>query len=504
VRSRIARNLGPVLASSPPRTAPDALDTAVLEVLRDRGQAQGAAAALVDVRASPLVPPPELTGTDYAMFLLRVAAEVEHALMVQYLFTAYSLGGPDVPDALHDDVRAWQETILGIAKEEMGHLVTVENLLTLLGAPLNFNRDEFPFDNGFYPFPFRLVPASPATIATYVCAESPEEWDGPEADAIKQRAGVEVGGPINSVGKLYAKLIELIGDPARVPDAAFDSDSVAFQADFAEWGRGYRPGQRGRAAMSALPDLPAPELLILTASSRAEAIAALNAVGEQGEGLVVPEDDNESHFHRFLTIYKALNALDPTTQAKVVRPLATNPRADDLLDGTDVPDPNDPATRTPITNPQARLWANLHNVRYRKLLINLAHAFELSGSVSHGVTGPRGALIHQTFSEMYNLRAIAGILIAQPVDAAAPDGPRAAPPFQMPHTLMLPSGEPARWRLHRDLIDTSASLVARLTGLGRPGQDYLVALADHDAAERRQINQMLAAPSPAPTPLPTP
>ena len=46
---------------------------------------------------TPLLPS-EFNGRDYAIFLLRIAAEVEHSLMVQYLFAAYSLGGPDVPD----------------------------------------------------------------------------------------------------------------------------------------------------------------------------------------------------------------------------------------------------------------------------------------------------------------------------------------------------------------------------------------------------------------------
>jgi rubrerythrin len=34
-------------------------------------------------------------------------------------------------------VRRWQEIILGVAKEEMGHLMTVQNVLTaLVSSPL--------------------------------------------------------------------------------------------------------------------------------------------------------------------------------------------------------------------------------------------------------------------------------------------------------------------------------------------------------------------------------
>src|SRR5215204_4451819 len=46
--------------------------------------------------------PDELTWWDWTVFLLHTAAEIEHALMVQYLYAAYSLGeppfqGPHVP-----------------------------------------------------------------------------------------------------------------------------------------------------------------------------------------------------------------------------------------------------------------------------------------------------------------------------------------------------------------------------------------------------------------------
>ena len=88
--------------------------------------------------------PPEFNGRDYAIFLLRTAAEVEHSLMAQYLFAAYTLGGPGVPDGSRERADRWQETILGIAKEEMGHLITVQNLLTALGAPRQFDRDDYP------------------------------------------------------------------------------------------------------------------------------------------------------------------------------------------------------------------------------------------------------------------------------------------------------------------------------------------------------------------------
>ncbi|MDX5299766.1 MAG: ferritin-like protein, partial [Gammaproteobacteria bacterium] len=65
--------------------------------------------------------PDELSWRDYLLMLLKIDAGIEHALMVQYLYAAYSLGGEQVPYDQRKRVREWQQTILSIAKEEMGH-----------------------------------------------------------------------------------------------------------------------------------------------------------------------------------------------------------------------------------------------------------------------------------------------------------------------------------------------------------------------------------------------
>src|SRR5215203_3493549 len=70
--------------------------------------------------------PDELTWWDWTVFLLHTAAEIEHALMVQYLYAAYSLReqppfqGPNVPSGVVGLVRDWRIKIRGIAMEEMG------------------------------------------------------------------------------------------------------------------------------------------------------------------------------------------------------------------------------------------------------------------------------------------------------------------------------------------------------------------------------------------------
>src|SRR5215203_586456 len=84
--------------------------------------------------------PDELTWWDWTVFLLHTAAEIEHALMVQYLYAGWSLP-PDGADL----VRRWRREVLQVAREEMAHFVAVQNLLRFVGGPLNFDREDFPY-----------------------------------------------------------------------------------------------------------------------------------------------------------------------------------------------------------------------------------------------------------------------------------------------------------------------------------------------------------------------
>src|SRR5215211_7563249 len=161
--------------------------------------------------------PDELTWWDWTVFLLHTAAEIEHALMVQYLYAAYSLGetpflfqGPNVPEGAQTLVSSWRRTIVGIAREEMGHLITVQNLLRFIGGSLNFEREDFPF-RSLYPFPFQLEPLTKDSLAKYVAAEMPENPEGQPDELMReivQRATGSAGGSnVNRVGPLYTELV---------------------------------------------------------------------------------------------------------------------------------------------------------------------------------------------------------------------------------------------------------------------------------------------------------
>jgi Ferritin-like len=132
-------------------------------------QLAGVAAAIDAESRKPMHDPP-LEPRDEAVFLLTATAEVEHALMVQYLFAAYSLRVVEGSDAR---LRMVQVLLIQIAREEIGHLATVQNLLLLIGRPLNFGREHSPYANEIYPFRFKLEAVSLDSLAKYVVAESP-------------------------------------------------------------------------------------------------------------------------------------------------------------------------------------------------------------------------------------------------------------------------------------------------------------------------------------------
>ncbi|HEX7645079.1 MAG TPA: ferritin-like domain-containing protein [Burkholderiaceae bacterium] len=505
---QIRRHLG-ALGSPLPRTASAPQTPAPAGLL-----SKAAPARPVNLEFSP---------RDYITYLLSIDAEIEHCLMVQYLYAAYSLGGPQVPAEFRDAVRDWQEVILGIAKEEMGHLISVQNVLRLIGAPLHFEREDYPWDAPFYPFPFTLEPLTLDSLAKYVYAESPVDWDGGElGDEIRSRVHAQVSDP-HQVAQLFNTLLPLIQDPDYLPDEAFQADTYPCQANWAEWGRGYSGGARGSSSSDGTGGNPrgTPDVLVVPVTCRDDAYNALYAIAQQGEAT---SGSTPSHFVRFLRVYVQMRAalehkacdealwrgarpndfaaaawadLQPAKAplAKATwtpaRPVAVNPYVS--LDPARDPELDD-APVTHITHPEAKLWATLHNLRYRMLLNYLIHSFTLYGGLNTaGAITPRGTIVNAAFGEMYNLRAISEILMQLPVSDAGPEAGLAGPPFQMPYTLNSPFGEANRWRAHQDLLVAGEGLIAELLCVAPPARHpYLHALREADGGVMRIAARILS------------
>jgi hypothetical protein len=430
--------------------------------------------------------PDELTWWDWAVFLLHTAAEIEHVLMVQYLYGAYSLADADftgrhVPTDAAAQTARWRDAITSVAREEMAHLLTEQNLLRFIGGPLNFEREDFPFRSKLYPFPLSLQPLTRTSLAKYVAAEMPADPAVPDIDAIVARATAGAGGMHpNRVGLLFDTLVEIFADPAKLADSDLRPATAADQqAQPSEW-------------------LAFGRLIVRVVATRDEAVAALQAVGEQGEGTANPPPEAQpSHFDEFLAIYREFPETELAQEPDWLptRSVPTNP--------TTAPDPSpDPVAECGrITHPTTRLWAQLFNVRYRMLLTDLAHALHLSGPYidATGTSTARGDVRDDAFLQMRGqglsgLRGIAQLLTRRPAkQQPGPDDPlHAGAPFELPYTLAIPDAEHDRWRLHLALLDASGGIVRRLRDAGETGA-LLDEIESIDAAARTTAQAQVTA-----------
>jgi hypothetical protein len=473
----------------------------------------------------------ELSWYEHLLVLLQMGSSIEHALMVQYLYAAYSLRD-DVEQA-----RRWRETLLLIAREEMGHLLTVQNILALLGGPINIDREDYPFHTPFQSFPFQLERLTHGSLACYCYAEMPvglekerpAEYAAIRADAethVKQHGenfgGEAKGDEVKHVGELYHRIIKILGDPDKIPDHCF-VDAAFGQMSWDDWGRSYR----GEPA----PKTTTPEVATQTGSERAnlfiskvttreQAILALAQLSEQGEGLVAVEelmgDSNilravrpyiqdigtqDSHYGRFYSMYEELRDYKDASEFSWNVPY--NPSSDYSEDRPSAQ--GTAAGRTKIESRRSRRWAGLFNVRYRMLLTWLLHALMLTRRhPPPGTAHLRGQIIHRVFGEMYNIKAISEILVKSPLkddqdlsDLQDPKSRRAGPPFQMPFRLTLPPNERDTWRIHREAIAASLELCEKLLSdkkhasaveTRRAARNYLAALMQADSDALKWIN----------------
>jgi hypothetical protein len=298
------------------------------------------------------------------------------------------------------------------------------------------------------------------------------------------------------VGEVYGLIRKIISDPKRIPDSDFRPDSYPLQASWDDWGRSYAPRPTMPDGSSPRPDPNKAHVLIEQIGTRTDAIRALKEISNQGEAAdlkpkVSPMSDADaaeeelSHFERFKEIFQAW-------EGKVAKQRNWNPARNVPRNPSTNTDPDeDPRRdyrRTPITAKASLLWANLFNVRYRMLLTSLTHTFRLARLVPPNEPNSRGALMARIFGEMYNLKAISGVLVRMPLTDRRRDPRRAGPPFEMPYSIDLPLDEVDCWRLHRGLVlnsrDLCDALLEPINGhLGScpsEGVDYLQTLRNAD------------------------
>jgi hypothetical protein len=433
------------------------------------------------------------TPIEKARFLLDRAAEIEHSLLVQYLYAAYSLKKP--ADGVTPQQKAalsqWFRLIFGIAKEEMGHLMTVQNLLLLVGQPPNFERERFPVPPEIYPFPMHLEPLTQASLSKYVVAESPVDATGIE-DIIRQ-ATHEVGAAPNRVGALYALLgvvftrdgelesnaaggdkwyqtvrdvghLAFLQDPGsrrwHLPDTAFDAGSLARQARGEDW-----------AATGMIR--------VKVAGDRRAALDALRDISLQGEGPVQPiADPLGSHFERFRRIYRGESLLPyPAGDWTPTRGVPKDP-----IVGGPSGSPN------VIRAPKAKDYATLANERYA-LLLGFLEQYFLTEPAS------RTILKDWCIGEMRWLGGLALVLSGLPRDSKPTEV--AAIPFRLPQVLHLSPEKKAQWQVHIDRLSRAVALLTKMLGSHSAGDRQLQRILDEDKKHLVVARQMKQGRAPA-------
>jgi len=205
--------------------------------------------------------------TDFAddylelVHLLTEAAALEHALMIAYLYSLFSI--KDEYAKVRGDVKGRSylehspagrggtavlkahESFLDVAIEEMQHLSLVNRLLADLGASPNFTPHEFPYTSDLYPFDIALRSLDQYAAATYLwieaddCAlslrESCRTTGEPVAFVKRVRAIIREGSrrydeyPIDEeqlshVGSLYHRIVALLHLVADAPPPFLSRD----------------------------------------------------------------------------------------------------------------------------------------------------------------------------------------------------------------------------------------------------------------------------------------
>ncbi|MET4448508.1 hypothetical protein ABIB75_006818 [Bradyrhizobium sp. GM2.2] len=268
------------------------------------------------------VPATDMSPEDELVQLLNEAAEIEQGLMLQYLYAAYSL-----------KVLIAAGAVRLIAIEEMGHFVTVQNLLVACGAAPSFGRGRWDQGNAFKPFPYRLEAASVGSLAKYVVAEMPDPAlvpadVKPDLSDIIALADKSAGEPVEAhrVGLLYAKIYWLLRqnddplpDPTKEPWVGFPVAEMAANPDLR--GRHVRDGFVNDARdVNATPDQwrgNYTSVIVDPISGRDSALAAIAEIAAQGEGF---GNVAQSHFGRFVDAWRLAK-----TSSDLALPVAVDP-----------------------------------------------------------------------------------------------------------------------------------------------------------------------------------
>ena len=387
-----------------------------------------------------LAPPEEpfvIEHREALIYMLCEAAELEHGIMCQYLFAAFSVK-QDADEGLTDNqvaaVRRWREQISRVAVQEMLHLALVQNLLSAVGAAPHLSRPNFPQPASHYPagVHLTLLPFGEAALRHFMFLERPEGMalhDAPGLAAFNRATPAMQAGDIVPRGQDFAT----VGHLYRSIEAGIEHLAQKYGERWLFVGP-----PRAQATQEYFGW---PELVAVTDVATAK--QAIGAILEQGEG---PRGDwRNAHFGQFVEILdefeqfrEADRGFDPV---RPVLPLNVRPSERD---------PNVPL----VTDPLAQRVMDLFNVCYEILLLMLqrffAHTEETDAQLRTLADGTY-ALMAQA------LKPLGDIITQLPAGREYP-GRTAGPSFELFYEsdYVLPHRE-AAWILLAERIEVAAA-----------------------------------------------
>jgi CDGSH-type Zn-finger protein/truncated hemoglobin YjbI len=324
----------PESASSPARAATEATPTEPGPEKRQE-PIGGRLGKLVQLRSDspsgdlPLV----IEHREPLIYMLCSAAELEHALMCEYLFAAFTLKR-SVDEGLTEEqlaaVERWRSALLLVAKQEMLHLAINCNLVNSLGASPHLSRPNLPQPAKHYPpgVILTLLPFGEQALRHFIYLERPEGMDFDDAEGL---AACEGAAPVMGEEEIAPHLQEFatVGHLYRSIEEGFRhlGDKLGEKNLFVTPAE-----QQVRGELFGWPQLQ-------PVTSVADAVRAIETIVEQGEG---PRGDwRNAHFGRFLKVldeYVAMKEASPGLEVArpvlpaLVRPPETGEDADLITD----------------------------------------------------------------------------------------------------------------------------------------------------------------------------
>ena len=359
---------------------------------------------------------------------LNEAAALEHSVICQYLFTAFSLkkhpseGNITWPQL--ERVREWQSNLLLVARQEMEHLGLVCNLLTAIGGVPNFQRPNFPAATPY------VVQHKQSSLQRF--GEAPMQRFI-EIEKLHD-ARSTTGSP--TIGDLYFGIKKGFRFVARRNRQLFI-------------------GPPETQVSNATIDLPEGryDMEMVDVGDLASAERALDQIVEAGDAM--PQRRGDSHYERFKNIsreFKKMRREDGNFEP--ARPVADNPV-------TQLQPHSNQGTVTLIDHPTTSQAADLFNRAYEIMLLMLMRFYAPVNETPQERDGLKRIVFFPLMTMV--LRPLGEMLTLMPAHAAG-RGETAGPTFEIQHDLLLHPHKPSAWIILHErllqLVETCGQLVS--------------------------------------------